>query len=127
MSRNSLHLKTIDFSSIERINDGVLVLKHFLKLNQELLPIYYSLHSKETKSNYNLKTIEKIDELFHSFNFDSSTSKALMDSSILDEIQEAYYTIQSNTTSNEEKQNALSNFFKEFSRLKKNWETIEAN
>lgn len=127
MSNHSLHNKHLDTKTIDRINDGILVLKHFLKLNQELLPIYFDLHQRKEQTSETIASIIKIDMLFSSFNFDSSTSKTLMDSTILDDIHDAYFTIQHAKSKEGEKAQALANFFRELERLKRNWDLVQAN
>jgi hypothetical protein len=127
MSNHSLHNKFLDTKTINRINDGILVLKHFLKLNKELLPLYYDLHERQEQTSETIASIIKIDSVFSSFKFDALTSKFLMDSSILEDIKNAYYTIQSSSRNTEEKTAALSNFDKELERLKSNWDLVQAN
>lgn len=127
MSNHSLHNKHLDTKTINRINDGILVLKHFLKLNQELLPIYFDLHQRKKQTSETIASIIKIDTLFSSYSFDSATSKILMDSSILDDIHDVYFIIQNAKSNEREKTRALANFFKELERLQRNWDLAQAN
>jgi hypothetical protein len=124
---NSLHNKLVDLKSIEKINEGLLVLKHFLMVNKELLPIYFNLYSDKSNGKENNLSIIKIEQLFSSFNFDVNTSKILMDSSILDDIHNAYHSIQNEDFTLEKKQDSLLHFFEEYKRLKKNWENVQLN
>lgn len=127
MRFNSYHNNAIKLESIQQINDGLIVMKHFFDLNHKLLPIYFELNIKKNKTVYDKKDIAKINTVFDNYNFDVTASKILLDSDILDYIQHAYFVIQSDQTRLHEKQDALNIFLSEYQKLKTIWKRIEAN
>lgn len=124
---NSFHNNLIKLSSIQQINEGLIVMKHFFELNKKLLPIYFELNIKKNKTIYDKNDILKINTVFDNYNFDVTASRILMGSDILDYIQHAYFVIQSGESGLKEKQDALNLFLKEYRKLKKDWKRIEAN
>lgn len=127
MRFNSYHNNAIKLESIQQINDGLIVMKHFFDLNHKLLPIYFELNIKKNKTVYDKNDIAKINMVFDNYNFDVTASRILMDSDILDYIQHAYFVIQSDLTGLHEKQDALNLFLNEYKKLKTIWKRIEAN
>jgi hypothetical protein len=127
MRFDSFKNKMLKVESIQQINDGLVVMKHFFELNLKLLPIYFDLNMKGNKSVRDYLDIDKINTVYDSYNFDVKASKVLLNSDILDYIQHAYFVIQNTSTSLEEKQNALNLFLNEYKSLKKDWNLIEAN
>ncbi len=127
MRFDSFKNKMLKVESIQQINDGLVVMKHFFELNLKLLPIYFDLNMKGNKSVRDYLDIDKINTVYDSYNFDVKASKVLLNSDILDYIQHAYFVIQNTATTLEEKQNALNLFLNEYKSLKKNWNLIEAN
>jgi hypothetical protein len=127
MRFDSFKNKMLKVESIQQINDGLVVMKHFFELNLKLLPIYFDLNMKGNKSVRDYLDIDKINTVYDSYNFDVKASKVLLNSDILDYIQHAYFVIQNAATSLEEKQNALNLFLNEYKSLKKDWNLIEAN
>lgn len=127
MRYDSSHNRPISVASIQQINDGLLVMKHFFELNHKLLPIYFELNLRKNKSSHDLTDISKINRVFDAYKFDSRASKVLLDSEILDYIQNAYATIQNEQHSIQNKQDALNLFLSEYHKLKKNWQQVESN
>ncbi len=127
MRFNSYHNNAIKLESIQQINDGLIVMKHFFELNQKLLPLYFELNIKKNKTVYDKNDIAKINLVFDNYNFDVSASRILLDSDILDYIQHAYFVIQSEQSGLPEKQDALNLFLDEYSKLKTIWKQVEAN
>jgi hypothetical protein len=127
MRFNSYHNNAIKLESIQQINDGLIVMKHFFELNHKLLPIYFELNIKKSKTFNDKSDIAKINMVFDNYNFDVTASRILLGSDILDYIQHAYFVIQSDQTVLHEKQEALNLFLNEYWKLKKIWKRIEAN
>lgn len=127
MRFDSYHNKRLKLNSIQQINDGLIVMKHFFKLNQKLLPIYFDLHLRKDQNIQNQRDIAKINAVYDTYNFDVNSSKILLNSDILDYIQNAYFVIQNQGTSVQEKQDALNLFLNEYKCLKENWCKIAMN
>lgn len=127
MRFNSYHNKRLKLASIQQINDGLIVMKHFFELNQKLLPIYFDLNINKDQNIQNKLDIFKINAVFDSYNFDVKASQILLSSDILDYIHHAYITIQNSQSSLHDKQNALNLFLSEYKKLKNNWDLVEAN
>ncbi|TNE55668.1 MAG: hypothetical protein EP338_02530 [Bacteroidetes bacterium] len=125
--RSNHHHTDLNLTLIGQLNHGILVMKHFFELNRKLLPLYYELNTVEDQSEEHQQSIMKINLVFDTYKFDVSTSKSLLNSDILDYIQHAYFTIQNNQCTNEEKREALDRFLDEYEFLKKNWDRIQAN
>ena len=119
--------KQVSHEVIQRINDGLIVMKHFFELNKKLLPIYFELNSTQAKSADDWEDIYKINTVFDTYNFDVSASRTLLNSEILDHIQHAYFTIQNQSKTVEEKEDALQLFLNEYEDLEKKWLMIGAN
>jgi hypothetical protein len=113
MRFDSFHNKMLKVDSIQQINDGLIVMKHFFEINKKLLPIYFDLNIKTNKTIRDYLDIDKINTVFDSYNFDVNASKVLLNSEILDYIQHAYFVIQNSSSSISEKQNALNIFLNE--------------
>lgn len=127
MSFDSLNNKLLKIDSIQQINEGLTVMKHFFELSKKLLPIYFDLKIKSEKVFQDYLNIERINEVYNSYNFNVKASKVLLNSDILDYIKQAYFVIQNDSNSIEEKQLALNLFLKEYDRLIKKWQFINTN
>lgn len=127
MRYDSSHNNLLKIESIQRINEGLIVMKHFFELNQKLLPIFFELHIKKNKTQKDYSDIEKINIVYVSYNFSVDSSRILLNSDILDYIQQAYFVIQNLNSTIQEKQNALNLFLRELNKLKNNWKIIDAN
>lgn len=113
---------------IENINEALLVLRHFIDLSAELLPLLYVLRQKSNPTREEVDNIKKIQEVYEQYAFDTDTSRLLIDSDILDLIQSSFYKM----TSKQSKQplvarKNLYTFLDEYKRLKHNWELTVAN
>lgn len=127
MRYESYHNKMLKLESIQQINDGLIVMRHFFELNCKLLPLYFDLNIKRQKSIEDERDISKINHVFDSYNFDVNASRILLNSDILDFIQQAYFVIQSDETSISEKQQALNLFLYEHKKLKNDWDYTDCN
>ena len=126
MNSDFLHTSSLKTSSIEQVNDALIVLRHFIELNEKLLPILLNLSEKKVKSAKDFAEIQKIRNVFESYHFDVKSSQILMNSSILSYIQGAYQSIIDNAESLQA-QVKLMLFEKELSKLKKNWTAVVRN
>jgi hypothetical protein len=117
----------LKLASIQQINEGLVVMKHFFELNRKLLPLYFNLNIKKEKSVRDYLDIDKINSVNDSYNFDVKASKVLLNSDILDYIQNAFFVIQNEGSDLNEKKAALNIFMSEYNYLKKNWENVDAN
>ncbi len=126
MNSDFLHTSSLKTSSIEQVNDALIVLRHFIELNEKLLPILLNLSEKKVKSAKDFADIQKIRNVFESYHFDVKSSQILMNSSILSYIQGAYHSIIDNAESLQA-QVKLMLFEKELIKLKKNWTAVVRN
>ncbi len=113
---------------IENINEALLVLRHFIDLSAELLPMLYVLRQKPHPTQEEIDNIQKIQNVYEQYAFDTDTSKLLIDSNILDLIQSSFYKM----TKKDTKQPLVARknlyaFLNEYKRLKHNWELTVAN
>ncbi len=126
MNSDFLHTSSLKTSSIEQVNDALIVLRHFIELNEKLLPILLNLSEKKVKSAKDFADIQKIRNVYESYHFDVKSSQILMNSSILSYIQGAYQSIIENAESLHA-QVKLMLFEKELIKLKKNWNEVIRN
>lgn len=126
MNSDFLHTSSLKTSSIEQVNDALIVLRHFIELNEKLLPILLNLSEKKVKSAKDFADIQKIRNVYESYHFDVKSSQILMNSSILSYIQGAYQSIIENAESLHA-QVKLMLFEKELIKLKKNWNAVIRN
>ncbi len=109
--------------NIEHINHAVVVLRHFIELSSKLLPFLEELNNKRNPTQNDLEDKKKIIEAYRSYDFDPTTSEALMGSPIL-------FLIRSNfekMIGNQQDRRTMREFKLELSRLRKNWKRIDAN
>ncbi|MFZ9028105.1 MAG: hypothetical protein ACO2Z9_03770 [Crocinitomicaceae bacterium] len=113
---------------IENINEALLVLRHFIDLSAELLPMLYVLRQKPNPTQEEINNIKKIQDVYEQYAFDTDTSRLLIDSDILDLIQSSFYKM---TYKNPHPplvaRKNLYAFLNEYKRLKHNWELTVAN
>ncbi len=126
MNTDFLHSSSLKTSSIEQVNDALIVLRHFIELNGELLPILYRLSEKRNKTTKDIQDIQNIRNLFESYKFDVKSSQILMNSSILSYIQGAYRSINEDVESLHAEVKLML-FEKELVKLKKNWNLVLNN
>lgn len=108
------------------MNEAVFVLRHFIDLSARLLPLLYKLDQKVTPLEEEIRDKEKIISVFKTYKFNTNTSKFLLESNILDLIKQCYLAI-TEGDSNNDKQEGLTAFLKEYNRLKTHWRQIELN
>ncbi len=114
---------------IQNVNEAILVLRHFIELSAQLLPFLEELEKKKRPTADDLVSKQKIIEVYRSYDFDTSTSKVLMNSHILDLIKSSFETIscRESCASRRSRSNKLRQFLTEHRRLKENWEVIMSN
>lgn len=114
---------------IQNVNEAILVLRHFIELSAKLLPFLEELEKKKRPTADDLMSKQKIIEVYRSYDFDTSTSKILMNSDVLDLIKSSFETISSceSRCSRRSRSNSLRQFLSEHRRLKQNWEVIMSN
>ncbi len=126
MNSDFLHTASLKTSSIEQVNGALIVLRHFIELNEKLLPILFTLSEKRDKTAKDFAEIKKIKNVFESYHFDVKSSQVLMNSSILSYIQGAYQSIVANAESLHTEVKFML-FEKELIKLKKNWMLVGKN
>lgn len=115
----------IKSNKIREINDAVIIVKHFIDVSSKLLPILAELQAKEELSAKEQGDKKKIIQVFNSFNFDTSSSEILLESSVLELIKKTYLEIISDDK-REAKYNIIA-FQNEYNRLKMNWQKATLN
>lgn len=113
---------------IENINEALLVLRHFIDLSAQLLPLLYKLQVKPTLSQEEALSIRKISEVYNQYSFDTDASKFLIDSDVLLMIKSSFDKIKDGNSRTRRKavQN-LREFLEEYKRLQHNWDLTIAN
>lgn len=112
-------------SKITEINEAVSLIKHFVDLSSKLLPYLAEINEKDQLDINDISNREKIIDVFSSYRFDTNSSKVLMNSDILELIQQAYLNIKAANKLSSRK--ALNSFWLEHDRLMKDWSIVECN
>lgn len=114
---------------IRDVNEAILVLRHFIELSAKLLPFLEELEKKKDPTIHDLMSKQKIIEVYNSYDFDTDTSRMLMNSNVLDLIKNSFETISAKGAhcARRGKCTQLRLFLMEHRRLKENWGLIEAN
>ena len=115
----------IKSNKIREINDAVIIVKHFIDVSSKLLPILDELQAKEELSAKEQGDKKKIIQVFNSFNFDTSSSEILLESSALELIKITYLEIISDEKL--EAKDHIIAFQNEYARLKMNWRKATLN
>ena len=114
--------------AIQQVNDATIVMRHFIELSARLLPFFNELSSKEHLLPREASDRKKIIEVFESYNFDTSTSLILMDSTILDSIKDAFSSIEKRIPGEvTDADSALERFLNQHQELVKNWQLTDCN
>lgn len=129
MNKNIKPRRTVMRSkSIQQINEATLVLRHFIEVSAKLLPFFNELSKKEKLMPVEYTNRKKILDVFHSYNFDTTTSAVLMDSTILDKIKRLIVEIESRIPGEPSiADDLLDNFLQEHQMLSKNWLKTDCN
>ncbi len=126
MKFESSHKTIITYQTIDQINDSVTILKHFIELNNKLLPALFDLKAIKCPNECEILKISKIQHVFNSYGFKPESSEILINSPILEKIYTAYFAI-SKPTGNNHSIETLLDFKQEYNRLKKQWKLITQN
>lgn len=110
---------------IGHINEALLVLKHFIDLSAKLLPLLEELNRKKTPSFEEKINKKRIIDIYQHYEFDTNTSRLLINSNVLELIQTAFIEVAS--SHHRSKNRNLRKFLKEHHRLMRDWQKIGAN
>ncbi len=129
MNKNIKPRRTVMRSmSIQQINEATLVLRHFIEVSAKLLPFFNELSKKEKLMPIEYVNRKKILDVFHSYNFDTTTSAVLMDSTILDKIKRLIQEIENRIPGEPSlADDLLESFLSEHEQLSKNWIKTDCN
>lgn len=117
------------YSQIHSINNANFVLRHFVDLSSKLLPLLDSLNRvRNPDQTIRLNKI-KISQIYENYNFENATSELLMNSNILELIQQAYLniSISSKYLKIGQQNTMLKEFEKEHTRLLSKWNLVDLN
>lgn len=115
-------------SEIRKINEANLVMRHFVQLSAQLLPYLERITRKKRLSKREKADKQFVFEVYDQYEVDVETSKALMNSNILELIIKSYHALKNRGKSNEtEVVHSLNDFFREYQRLQTNWKQVELN
>ena len=113
---------------ISDVNEAILVLRHFVELSAKLLPFLDELERKKAPTMHNLKSRDKIIAVYRNYEFDTQTSKVLMNSDVLELIKTSFENIcNRKNRSRKNHSRPLIQFLREHDRLQRNWGIVQAN
>lgn len=118
-------VKCMKSMNIQKVNDAILTLRHFIDLSSRLLPFLYELKTKEKPSSNDLNDSARIQLVYENYSFDTATSVVLMNSPILEIIKSTFQSIIENGANSSQK--VLDDFNHEHNRLMDEWAIIDAN
>lgn len=114
--------------AIEQVNEATVVLRHFIELSAKLLPFFNELSKKEKLLPREASDRQRIIDVFNGYNFDTSTSLILMNSTILDTIQRTFRQIEKRIPGEQsEADEAIEDFFREHESLVHDWLKTDNN
>lgn len=118
----------IQTSAIEQINEATIVLRHFIELSAKLLPFFNELSKKSILLPQELSDRNKIIEVYQSYGFDTSTSEILMESDILEVIQQTFKSIEKRRPGKDSDSDKLMDIFQnKHHQLIQNWRLTDMN
>ncbi|WP_343633786.1 hypothetical protein [Fluviicola sp.] len=118
----------IQTSAIQQINEATIVLKHFIELSAKLLPFFNELSKKSVLLPQELSDRNKIIEVYQSYGFDTSTSEILMESDILEVIQQTFKSIEKRRPGKDSDSDKLMTIFQnKHHQLVQNWRLTDMN
>jgi len=113
---------------ISDVNEAILVLRHFVELSAKLLPFLDELERKKAPTMNDLRSREKIIEVYRNYEFDTQTSQVLMNSNVLELIKTSFENISDRKKrSRKNYSRPLIQFLREHDRLQENWGLVQAN
>lgn len=118
----------IQTSAIQQINEATIVLRHFIELSAQLLPFFNELSKKNILLPQEQSDRNKIIEVYKNYSFDTSTSEILMESDILEIIQQTFKSIEKRTSGKESDSDKLMiRFQNKHQQLVLNWKQTDIN
>nr|WP_294858488.1 hypothetical protein [uncultured Fluviicola sp.] len=118
----------IQTSAIQQINEATIVLRHFIELSAKLLPFFNELSKKDILLPQEQNDRDKIIEVYRNYGFDTSTSEILMESDILETIQQTFKSIEKRAYGKESDSDKLMTIFeKKHRQLVLNWKQTDIN
>lgn len=118
----------IQTSAIQQINEATIVLRHFIELSAKLLPFFNELSKKSTLLPQELSDRNKIIEVYRNYGFDTSTSEILMESDILEIIQQTFRSIEKRRPGKDSDSDKLMAIFQnKHHQLVQNWRLTDMN
>lgn len=111
-------------SQINQVNEALIVLRHFIDLSAKLLPFLEELNNVKEPNEIQSVNKLRIIEVYDNHNFDTDTSKMLLNSNILELIKNSFDSL---TSKKRNKKRSLNLFLKEYQRLTLNWIQVDAN
>jgi hypothetical protein len=118
----------IKSSAIQQINEATVVMRHFIELSSKLLPFFNDLSKTKKLSEQEAADRNKIIEVFQNYKFDTNTSVILMESDILEIIQDTFREIELRMPGKHSDADAYLRLFqKKHNELLMDWNQTEAN
>lgn len=118
----------IQTSAIQQINEATIVLRHFIELSAKLLPFFNELSKKNSLLPQEQSDRDKIIEVYRNYSFDTSTSEILMESDILEIIQQTFKSIEKRAYGKESDSDKLMTIFQnKHHQLMLNWKQTDIN
>lgn len=119
----------MNVKQINNVNEALLILRHFIDLSAQLLPFLDELDRKRNPTFAEVSNKNKIIDVYESYNFDTSTSKTLLDSDVLELIKETFDSIseKSINSKRQRRNTSLRMFLMEHRRLQENWFIVRSN
>ena len=118
----------IQTSAIQQINEATIVLRHFIELSAKLLPFFNELSKKSILLPQELSDRNKIIEVYQNYGFDTSTSEILMESDILEIIQQTFRSIEKRRPGKGSDSDKLMTIFQnKHHQLIQNWRLTDMN
>ncbi len=119
----------INVQQIQNINEALLVLRHFIRLSARLLPFLDELQRKDKPSIQEIIDRKRILEVYRNYQFDIRTSEILLNSNVLELIQNTFENADRTFPAGKRRRQnrSLGLFLEEHRRLNENWEIADAN
>ena len=118
----------IQTSAVQQINEATIVLRHFIELSAKLLPFFNELSKKSILLPQELNDRNKIIEVYKNYGFDTSTSEILMESDILEIIQQTFQSIEKRSPGKDSDSDKLMTVFQnKHHQLVQNWQLTDMN
>ena len=110
----------------ERIR-AIHVIQRFVRMSRTLLPLFSDLLHQERLSESDQRKITRIRDVYDNFKVDPDVSRQLINSDILELIQNSYRWLIGHKDQSPENCSDYSAFIEESERLMRNWEVAQSN